>query len=703
MKMLTIPAFAERRPHEHLGRAFTNYNRRASAYCNLHVLCRAVIEIAEDTQATLRITADDCYKLYVDGVFQGIGPAPGFAFDYFYNTYELTLTKGRHVLAAHIYYQGEINRVWNSGDDRFGLAAELTAGDAELPLDWKYCINHARHGNWVGYMTQYMENFDSSFWNENWNILTFDDSGWDRLVPALYSDHVMREQPSKMLAVYEKRPVLVEKRAPGKIFVDMGQEITGSLRLKAKGAKGKLLTVYSAEELNDDGSVRWEMRCKCNYKETWKLAGSGEECWEPYEYKGFRYAEIVTDEDVELTDICAVVRHYPADDSVCTFSTSDPWLGKIFELCRETVRYGIQDGYLDCPTREKGQYLGDAIVTSRAQMILTDGTELVHKALEQFAETDPFCPALLGVSPGAFMQEIADSSLFWGNMALYTYYHDGDQEKLASYYPVAKRIVEHYEQYLGDNGLLWSANDKWNLVDWPDNLRDNYDFVLTQPPRTLGCHNAINAQFIGAVQTLERMEEILGIDAPKRYEQYREAFNRAFYREETGLYVDSVVSEHSSLHAQLFALYFGLQKDEALPRTVEFIREKGLSCGVYTTHFLLQGLGRIGAYDLVYELLVNETEHGWVNMLREGATTCFEAWGKDQKWNTSFLHPFACSPTAVITEVLCGICADATVPAGYRVEPHIPDVIEELHMSRRICGKTVSVHKQDGRVWWEET
>ena len=173
MKMLTIPAFAERRPREHLGRAFTNYNYRASAYCNLHVLCRAVIEVKENVPAQLRITADDCYKLYVDGAFQGIGPAPGFVFDYFYNTYELTLSKGRHVLAAHIYYQGEINRVWNSGDDRFGLVAELTVGGTELPLDWKYQINHARHGDWIGYMTQYMENFDS-----RWDETDIDSRSW---------------------------------------------------------------------------------------------------------------------------------------------------------------------------------------------------------------------------------------------------------------------------------------------------------------------------------------------------------------------------------------------------------------------------------------------------------------------------------------------------------------------------------------------
>ena len=34
-------------------------------------------------------------------------------------------------------------------------------------------------------------------------------------------------------------------------------------------------------------------------------------------------------------------------------------------------------------------------------------------------------------------------------------------------------------------------------------------------------------------------------------------------------------------------------------------------------------------------------------MIKEGATTTFEAWGKDQKWNTSLFHPWATAPTII--------------------------------------------------------
>ena len=40
----------------------------------------------------------------------------------------------------------------------------------------------------------------------------------------------------------------------------------------------------------------------------------------------------------------------------------------------------------------------------------------------------------------------------------------------------------------------------------------------------------------------------------------------------------------------------------------------------------------------------------WLNMLEEGATTTFEAWGKNQKWNTSLFHPWATAPLIVFAK-----------------------------------------------------
>ena len=51
---------------------------------------------------------------------------------------------------------------------------------------------------------------------------------------------------------------------------------------------------------------------------------------------------------------------------------------------------------------------------------------------------------------------------------------------------------------------------------------------------------------------------------------------------------------------------------------------------------ILEGLRRTGRKDIMYRYL--KDEGAWKRMLREGATTTFEGWGKDAKWNTSLFH-----------------------------------------------------------------
>ena len=67
--------------------------------------------------------------------------------------------------------------------------------------------------------------------------------------------------------------------------------------------------------------------------------------------------------------------------------------------------------------------------------------------------------------------------------------------------PIAEGAVDYFKRYERNDGLIEKVTDKWNLVDWPDNLRDGYDFELTKPIGD-GCHNVINAYYYGAMTTV---------------------------------------------------------------------------------------------------------------------------------------------------------------------------------------------------------
>ena len=71
----------------------------------------------------------------------------------------------------------------------------------------------------------------------------------------------------------------------------------------------------------------------------------------PFDYKAFRYVELLglNSPGVTLDECWVWERHYPLDDGLCTLSCPQDELKDIFEICKNAVRCGAQEAYLDCP------------------------------------------------------------------------------------------------------------------------------------------------------------------------------------------------------------------------------------------------------------------------------------------------------------------------------------------------------------------
>lgn len=676
---------------------------------NHHLLVRKTFLLPTSVIETayLNITADDYYKLWINGRFVGQGPAPGYFDHYYYNRYEVAqyLNQGLNVIAVHLYYQGLINRVWTSGDYRQGMIAELQIGEAVvLATDGSWKCSLAREfigGEPFGYETQFVENIDNRLSNRGWRKVDYDDEHWCEVVENPEDDHQLVLQETPPLQIYELKPIRVDQLEPGCYLVDFGQEITGQFTMDALGHSGQQVEIRYGEELMEGSGarVRYLTRCNCNYRDLWIL-NDGLNTLEQYDYKAFRYVELITSADVKLAtaSFSAIVRHYPLDETKCSFRSSDQLLNQIWAICKNGVKYGAQEVFVDCPSREKGQYLGDATVTSHAHLYLSGDLRLSKKQLREFALSSRICPGLMAVAPCSFMQEIADFSLQWPLQLLEFYRQSGDLAFLQEMMPVAEGIIRYFKNYQRSDGLLENVKEKWNLVDWPENLRDGYDFDLTQPVVGNGCHNVLNAFFCGAVKAVNTLRDILKLEYSDEFPRLRQAFINAFYRPDCKRMADSDVSDHTALHSNTVALFFDLVPKEAYSSIVRLIRNKRLNCGVYQAYFLLKGLARIGEYTLVYQLLTGNDDHSWANMIREEATTCFETWGKAQKWNTSLCHPWASAPIPVLIEDICGLNPARPGWTEVRFEPHIPETLDDLELSFWTVRGKIRVCAQKGQI-----
>ena len=620
-------------------------------YLNRHILFRKKFNVDKTKNAMLKITADDYYKLYINGKFVTMGPAASYPNCYNYNDIDVSdyLHLGENVIAVHTYYQGLINRVWVSGDRRQMLWVDMSVDGEQILISdtsWK-CHEHTGYSNCgkIGYETQFMEIYDSGADEAFFYSRDFDDSDWENAQIFKNADYSLVKQQTKQLQLYSVEPKTCLEKG-NTVWLDFGQEMVGYLCANAKGAKGDTVTLRYGEELNDDGSVRYDMRCNCIYEEKWILS-DGEDTLNSFDYKAFRYAEIILPQGVDVSNITMLVRHYPFE-SKARFDADTSELSAIVKLCANTIKYGMQENFVDCPTREKGQYLGDVSIAARAHAILTGDTNMMKKAITDFCNSCFVCPGMMAVSTSSLMQEIADYSLQFPAQVMWVYKTDGDIDFLRYAEPYVTDMYKYFSQYERADCLIDNLLDKWNMVDWPKNLRDGYDFPLTRPIGE-GLHNVINAFWCGFLQSLDEIYVILGMKKTGKTDKAIKAYISAFYCEETGLFCDTPEHTHSSIHSNVLPLLFNIGTDECHKNIIEFIKRKKLSSmGVYMAYFTLAALKNHGEYELAKQLIADPD--CWLNMLSEDATATFEAWGKDQKWNTSLFHPWATAPLIILSE-----------------------------------------------------
>ena len=626
--------------------------KHAESLCNRHILFRKKAVLGKASKAILKITADDYFKLYINGVYVTQGPPPSYPNHYYFMEIDVTpfLKEGVNTFAVHNYYQGLINRVWVSGDLRSMFWCELYLdGKVALVSDESWLTaTHTGYSSCgiIGYETAFAERYDSSAKEVGFEKELFDDSQWQPASIYKQTDYILQKSPIQPLSVYLKKPIYTERKGEA-LFVDFGQEMVGYLRAKAKGKQGDKILLRFGEELNPDDSVRFDMRCNCRYEEEWILSGK-EDVLDQFDYKAFRYCEIMIPEGASVRDVEMQVRHYPYEKKA-VYKTDNEQLRKVLQLCENTIKYGTQEVFVDCPTREKGQYLGDVCVSGRAQCVLTGDTTLIKKAIIDFCGSAFICKGVMAVSTSSFMQEIADYSLLLPALILWVYKRDNDKDFLRLTFPYITGVYEYFMQYSQEDGLIEGVKEKWNLVDWPDNLRDGYNFPLTKPIG-YGKHNVLNAFWIGFLKAYQDICEILGEAVNIAIDNVEKSFINAFYNKETGLYCDSTQKTHSAVHSNVLPLLFDIGMSETKERKiVEYICQKKLtSMGVYMAYFTLAALMKHGEREKA-ELLATD-KGAWLNMLEEGATTTFEAWGENQKWNTSLFHPWATAPLIVFAK-----------------------------------------------------
>lgn len=698
---------------EALKEIFENHKAGLS---NLHMQLRKTFVLEDEiTSGLLNITADDYYKLYINGTFVGQGPANGYYFNHYYNTWDITsyLKKGENLIAVHLYYQGNISYVWNSMDHRMGMIAQAQIEMAnglmtEIVSDhtWKYKINEAitsepgtgpgttvtledfysyygKDGQTkgiIGSNTQFLENIDARKADAGWCDETlFDDSSWNSpsVIEVDTKDYTFVPQPTPPLEMNTVSPKHIKALGNDRYLLDFGKQIVGYFGMRIPGKEAHIVEIRHSEQLDENGYAKFIMQSNVKYQEFWTLSGQEDEVLEFYDYKGFRYVEVLhPTAPLDKHNTWATTIHYPFPVENHFFLSSNSLLNQIWEICRNGIRCCSQDQYLDCPTREKGQYVGDIYFSSLSHLYLTGDHRLVRKAIDEFALTSRFIPGLLAVAPGAKMVEIADYSLYFPMLVERDYKHNGDIGFVKKYLPVVAGVIDYFSSFENEQGILENYGNKRILIDHPKNMRNDYDMGN-------GCISFLNALYYGAKSCLARLKSIAGEPVNLLYEQlnqFKSVFNHSFYCPETGLYLDAVESSHHTLQANAVSLLFGLVPEERKEGLIHFFKQQRMACGAGFSYLYLSALYEGGAHEFANELILSRDTNSWYTMIQAGATSCMEAWHPDQKSNCSYNHQWTASPISMIVEHVLGIQPAEPGWEAVRFDPHIFRSVDQISL-----------------------
>ncbi len=298
-----------------------------------------------------------------------------------------------------------------------------------------------------------------------------------------------------------------------------------------------------------------------------------------------------------------IASYYPVHIHAKTV-TSDDDLNLVTDVCSHTLKICRQTLHLDSPAHcEPMACTGDYYIQALMTQFTYGDQTLSAFDVRRTAE-------LLRYRDGRMFH--TTYSLIWVQMLWDVYLLTGEKALLSDCEDALYILLERFETYLGDNGLIENPPD-YMFIDWlyPDGIN------LHHPPKALG-QSCLNLFYYGALRTAAKICRTLNEDAMARtYTKAANALQTAIcellYDKERGLFFEglntptvahlvsddmpqNVEKRYYRKHSNVLAAYFGvIDRDTAVSVLHKVMTDETLGdIQPYFMHFLLDAVYRNG-------------------------------------------------------------------------------------------------------------
>jgi len=692
---------------------------------NFYLYCRKAFRLKEKpASATIHVTADSRYKLYVNGTFVGRGPARADQRWESYDSYDIAshLRAGENVIAVIVHQYGVTTHSYTLGRGGLLLQGEVGGQVLDTNSSWKVLPSPAwqRPTPRICPAIMWMEIYDARKEPTGWMAAGFDDSPWSparergrppaspwknlipRDIPFLLEKEIFptaildqgtvemiedqdvvrraaREphHPGPTLGLKDAGKLLKSGDGPAVVCtdksdvyatIDFGKEVSGYVRLRLNGVAGGIVDLGYSEVLKD-GRVDIGREGPWGFADRYIMRDGSQE-WELFFWKGFRYLQLTfrnCPKPVEVESVSLLFTSYPVDYRGM-FECSDAKLNRIWDVGRWTLQLCMHDGYEDTPWREQGQWVGDAQVEMMANYMTFGDIALASKCLRQVAEGQSPNGLLPAMYPAATMPSQGEIPTFmcqWVSSLLDHYRYTGERKLISRLYPNVKRLMGYFDRHLDDHGLL-AGVPGFVFLDWTAAPPSQIGVELTG----LNCHYyraLVDAVELASIEKDEaRRTEWLG-----KAQRVKQSLNQRFWSDEKGVYLPGLSGDKPlpqfTVHDTVLAIWSGVAPADRIQRGLAALREADpqeftLIGTPYFYWFYLGALRRAGEHRAAAEI----TRAAYGQMLEEGATT----WWEHFSGMASHSHAWSCAPNFDLPAYVLGVQPTKPGFAEFRVEPH---------------------------------
>jgi len=647
------------------------------------------------------VSADNRYRLYVNGVQVSSGPQRSDVTHWRYETLDLApqLRTGRNVIAALVWNWGGASPVAQHSH-RTGLLLQgngpVEAALVNTGTGWKLLrdpayapivITTATLGEY--YAAAPGDSIDGSHYPWGWQRADYVDAAWGggavvgrvkrrAIAPGDYGEvsgwqlearsiPPMEEREQRLARVRRATGVatdgaflrgsgdlVIPARTTAVLLLDQSHTTNAYPVLETSGGAGSMVRLTYAEALFDAKGQKGnrdeiEGRTVRGVRDVFLPDGGARRRFTTLYWRSFRYIQMdvtTADEPLRVHDLHGIFTAYPFAERG-RFASDLPWLAEMWRMNWNGARIGAFETYMDTPYWEQLQYVGDTRVQGLISLYVAGDDRLLRQAIEHFDLSR--IPEGITASryPSALTQIIPPFSLIYVATVHDFFLHRDDPAFVRARLAGVRGILDWFGRHVDATGML-GPMPYWNYVDWTSPWDRGVPTGADD-----GHSTTISLLYVYALQRAAELEEGVGMRGAAaayraRAEAVRAAVRAHAWDSARGLFRDAPDTSAYSQQTNVLAV---------LADAVPIAAQRGLMervladttltrASYYFSFYVLEALRKAGLGDRYIERLAP-----WQAMLQLGLTSAPE----NPEPTRSDTHAWAAHPNYGLLATVLGV------------------------------------------------